>query len=205
MDHAVALVQAYLQINGYFTVTEYPVIEALGEHSFRVATDLDILAFRFPGAGRLIAGKSIGNHEIFAPDIALGVSGLDADMLIGEIKVGKAELNRNALHPDVLRTVLARFGCCSFELIDDIVKELVHKGIAHTHSQHHVRLMAFGSTASDHHNYKAITIGHIVEFIENYLDEHWDVLRHGQYKHPALGLFMVLKKARLEIHKGNQS
>lgn len=25
MDHAVALVEAYLQINGYFTVVEYPV------------------------------------------------------------------------------------------------------------------------------------------------------------------------------------
>ncbi len=27
MDVAVALVQAYLQVNGYFTVCEYPVIE----------------------------------------------------------------------------------------------------------------------------------------------------------------------------------
>jgi len=25
MDNAVALVQAYLRVNGYFTVTEYPV------------------------------------------------------------------------------------------------------------------------------------------------------------------------------------
>ncbi len=28
MDTAVALVETYLRINGYFTVTEYPVIEA---------------------------------------------------------------------------------------------------------------------------------------------------------------------------------
>lgn len=28
MDTAVALVQAYLHVNGYFTVTEYPVLEA---------------------------------------------------------------------------------------------------------------------------------------------------------------------------------
>ena len=31
MDHAVALVEAYLQINGYFTVAEYPVIESFGK------------------------------------------------------------------------------------------------------------------------------------------------------------------------------
>jgi hypothetical protein len=29
MDNAVALVQAYLRVNGYFTVAEYPVVEAM--------------------------------------------------------------------------------------------------------------------------------------------------------------------------------
>jgi hypothetical protein len=29
MDNAVALVRAYLHVNGYFTVTEYPVVEAV--------------------------------------------------------------------------------------------------------------------------------------------------------------------------------
>lgn len=29
MDNAVALVQAYLHVNGYFTVAEYPVLEVL--------------------------------------------------------------------------------------------------------------------------------------------------------------------------------
>ncbi|NIA02602.1 MAG: hypothetical protein GWO88_00070 [Planctomycetia bacterium] len=48
MDHAVGLVEAYLQINGYFTVAEYPVIESFGKNHYGIATDLDILAFRFP-------------------------------------------------------------------------------------------------------------------------------------------------------------
>ena len=30
MDHAVALVQAYLQLNGYFTSAEYPIIAGAG-------------------------------------------------------------------------------------------------------------------------------------------------------------------------------
>ncbi len=67
MDHAVALVETYLQINGYFTVAEYPVIEATGRDQFKTATDLDILAFRFPGAGRIITRKK-SVHSIFAPD-----------------------------------------------------------------------------------------------------------------------------------------
>ena len=36
MDHAVALVEAYLQINGYFTVAEYPVIESSTHAGHRV-------------------------------------------------------------------------------------------------------------------------------------------------------------------------
>lgn len=55
MDPAVALVQAYLRVNGYFTVAEYPVLEATRSGGFQMATDLDLLAFRFPGAGRAIA------------------------------------------------------------------------------------------------------------------------------------------------------
>lgn len=29
MDHAVALVETYMRVNGYFTVTELPVIERM--------------------------------------------------------------------------------------------------------------------------------------------------------------------------------
>jgi len=40
MDHAVALVQAYLQINGYFIVADYPIIESTGKHRINTATTL---------------------------------------------------------------------------------------------------------------------------------------------------------------------
>jgi len=202
MDHAVALVEAYLQINGYFTVAEYPVIEAVGKHRFKTATDLDILAFRFPGAGRIITRKK-KVHSIFAPDPVLGVSGDEADMIIGEVKEGRAELNHNAKNPNVLRIVLARFGCRSIEHVDAIVDKLIHKGMCTTHDNHRIRLIAFGSATESKHKYSVITTGHITQFIENYLDEHWEVLRSAQFKHPALGLLMVLKKARQNM-KGAQ-
>ena len=89
MDHAVAIVDAYLQINGYFTVAEYPVIEALGRQNYGIATDLDILAFRFPGAGCLVPGRA--GRELFAPDPVLGIEVDRSDMLIGEVR--KGELN----------------------------------------------------------------------------------------------------------------
>lgn len=201
MDHAVALVEAYLQLNGYFTVAEYPVIESYGKQHYGVATDLDILAFRFPGAGRLIAGR--GGTRLFAPDPALGVDGDTADMLIGEVKEGHAELNRNARNPDVLRTVLARFGCCSLREVDKTIQELLNKGEADAHAGHRVRLMAFGSSDGPppQGGYSTLTLGHIADFIEGYLDQYWKVLRHAQFKHPVLGLIMVLEKARREAGK----
>ena len=58
MDTAVALVQAYLNVNGYFTVVEYPVLEASRGGHARSVTDLDILALRFAGAGHdVIRGR----------------------------------------------------------------------------------------------------------------------------------------------------
>ena len=51
MDTAVALVQAYLHVNGYFTVVEHPVLESLRAGQVRTVTDLDVLAYRLPGAG----------------------------------------------------------------------------------------------------------------------------------------------------------
>jgi hypothetical protein len=43
-----------------------------------------------------------------------------------------------------------------------------------------------------------ITLGHIVEFIENYLREHWEVLRHSEFSNPAIGFFMLREKVRRE-------
>lgn len=65
MDTAVALVQAYLHVNGYFTVTEYPVVEVVGPNS-RSRTDLDILGFRFVSGAR----ASAHHHDRLVGDLA---------------------------------------------------------------------------------------------------------------------------------------
>jgi hypothetical protein len=43
MDHAVAPVEAYLQINGYFTVAEYPTTSLLLAISFILCVVFDLL------------------------------------------------------------------------------------------------------------------------------------------------------------------
>lgn len=201
MDPAVAIVQAYLHLNGYFTVTEYPLVEAMrGRGRFRTSTDLDVLAVRFPDAARVLVRDEYqrrrGRH-VFDNDPKLG--GVDGriDMLIGEVKEGRAQLNRGARDPQVLRAVLARFGCCPPEHVDETVERLLGHGAADMGGGHHARLIAFGSTSDGTLGYpcKVILLRDVVRFVRRHLREHWDVLRHAQSKDPALGLLMTLQKA----------
>jgi len=198
VDNAVALVQAYLQVNGYFTVTEYPVLEA-ARHGIETATDLDVLAFRFPGAGRLAPAKQGGKDRWFTTvDGALAVPAERVDMLIGEVKEGHAELNRATCDAEVLRAVLVRFGCCTESHVPDVIFHLQRTGAADMPSGHCVRLIAFGSTvgSAEREPYRVITLGHVLSFLEGYLREHWTILRHAQFKHPAFSLLVTLEKAR---------
>ena len=205
MDPAVALVQAYLYANGYFTVTEYPVVETMHRHGYRTATDVDVMAVRFPGAGRLIPrrGKKRGKEvRIVQPDKKLRPARDRIDMIIGEVKEGRAELNHGARNPAVLRAALTRFGACTSDHADELVEDLVRRGRAHAPSGRQVRLMAFGSTIDPRNTrppYTIITLGHVIEFLRGFAADHWDMLRHAHFKDPGLSFLMVLEKIlRLE-------
>ncbi len=146
MDNAVALVQAYLRVNGYFTITEYPVIEALEYGGYRAVTDLDVLAFRFPRAGRLIPGAEQAKQterELFVPDPKLGIPVESPDMIIGEVKERRAEFNRGTKEPEVIRVALRRFGCCT-EHEESSVRALLGAGQAELSCGYNVRLWPLG-------------------------------------------------------------
>jgi hypothetical protein len=117
-------------------------------------------------------------------------------MMIGEVKEGRAELNRAARDPQVLRAVLVSFGCCAEQHVASVVERLLRNGVTSLPSGHQVRLAAFGSTVeAGSHGYHAMELGHVVKFLQQYLRDYWDVLRHAQFKHPAFGFLMTLEKA----------
>ena len=87
MDTAVGLVQAYLRINGFFTVTEYPII-ARSQAGGRMLTDMDILAVRFPGAQRWIPDAE-RQGEALPIDPRLADDDESMFMIIGEVKEGR--------------------------------------------------------------------------------------------------------------------
>jgi len=197
MDEPVALVETYLRLHGYFTVTEYPVVEAFGGRAFRASTDLDILAVRFPGAGWPFAFGRGAPREEFVPDPHLGTPRDEVDMIIGEVKEGRAELNRGATDPRVLCAALARFGCCPPDHAAETAARLVRKGIAHTHSGHRVRLVAFGSTHPDGPmRYSVVQLGQVTAWLESYIDQNWALVSQAHFKDPAFALLVTLAKAR---------
>lgn len=198
MDHAVALVQAYLQLNGYFTSAEYPIIAGAGRTGFRTITDIDILAFRFPSGEPMArkAKRAPKGLDLTGIDSGLGVPVEKIDMIIGEVKEGRVGINTGIRDPEVLRTVINRFG----EVVetDRIVEQLLRTGNATLAPSYSIRLIAFGSfpPGSSIPPCRIISLGHVLQFLQAYVRKHWHMLRHLQFKDPAFGFLMTLEKAR---------
>ena len=202
MDHAVALVQAYLQLNGYFTSAEYPIIAAAGRNGFRTLTDIDVLAFRFPTglpspvtiSSRKRTPRGLDMSDV---DPGLGVPPGAIDMVIGEVKEGRVGINSGARDPEVLRAVIGRLGDSNIES-DSVVADLLAHGSATLPSGFVIRLVAFGSfpPGAPVPPCRIISLGHVLEYLQKYVRKHWNMLRHLQFKDHAFGFLMTMEKAR---------
>jgi len=198
VDNSVALVQAYLRLNGYFTVSEFPVIAAMKGGGYRTATDLDILALRFPRAGRIAPAhgrRATADEEHLDLDPALGANADHADMIVGEVKEGRAMLNDAATDAGVIRAALAAFGCCSRDEAPKIVESLLRDGTALLPIGHRIRYVVFAALGGAGGIYHAVSLGHVVDSMRSYINEHWEMLHHADSKDPAFGFLMTLAKA----------
>lgn len=197
MDTSVALVQAYLHVNGYFTVAEYPVLEAYRGDRARTVTDLDILAFRFANASHdVIHGRGRRPLADRAVDAALHCPLDRPDMIVGEVKEGAARFNPAMRDSVVLEIALTRFGCCFPDHVAEQTRELLSQGQVLTPEGHSVRMVAFGDVSDDAPptSWTTVPMRHVVEFLQSYLKEHWEVLRHAQIRDPALGVLALIEK-----------
>ncbi|RPI25353.1 MAG: hypothetical protein EHM57_01645 [Actinobacteria bacterium] len=195
MDTAVALVQNYLYLNGYFTVTEFPVVELLESGDVRTVTDVDVLAVRFPGAGAVdLRGRTARMTTI---DPALDVDQERIDLIIGEVKEGRVDLNQAASDRHVLRAALRRFGRVADEDAEDLISQLMEDGEAFHPAGVRVRLMSFGSRPPKDEKapYRWLLIGEIITFIRRVLAENWNVAQAIQSKDPILSQMILIEKA----------
>jgi len=197
MDTAVSLVQSYLFANGFFTVTEYPILETLAVGNPRTVTDIDVLALRPPGAGDSDRGATTSGILV-RPDPELDLSDHHIEVIIGEVKEGAAELNKVARDPDVLRAVLDRFGAMNPDTAAQVVSELIRTGTAmHPSGLVRFRQMVFASLPPTRHNvrYTWISHGHIVAWMREQIRTHWDQVKTIQSKNPTLSYMILFEKA----------
>ena len=154
MDMGVCLAQAYLRVHGYFTVSEYPILEAV-----RHVRSPRRHRHRYPGCEISAACQLVlrqgrrddDDVELATPDAALAVGHDQVDMIIGEVKIGTAELNRAATNPAVLRAALMRFGCCDHHDTGRVVDAPLRAGHTTNPAGHNVRMVAFGSVPPSTH------------------------------------------------------
>ena len=205
MDVSTELVQAYLQVNGYFTAAEYPLVERDRRGGFRTLTDIDLLAVRFgrnvrrPRQRRASAPRVTGPISE-QPDPALQCADDETDMIVGEIKQGRAQVNVATRKHRVLAGALARFGCCSTSESHHFAELLLRDGRARSAHGHTVRMVLFAS-----HGERApsgwhwIHLDHVFTFLDAHLRDAKGAMRGVHFSDPALAWLSLLDKCALQI------
>jgi len=210
VDPAVGLVESYLRLNGYFTVTEFQVQHPSGGGRYETATDLDVLAVRLPHAADTVLRHPQGRGEerceiLLAEDPALELQANIPDVLIGEVKEGAAQLNRRLTSPEVLHAALRRSGCCPEGHTAAAAAALAATGEFRLSAAHgvpcRVRLASFCGHVEEPPvpAVLIITLGHILEFIMGRLREYRPILRSAQFTDPTLILLKLLDKLGMDL------
>jgi hypothetical protein len=203
MDAAVAVVKSYLELCGYFVLTELPVRVA-DQHGYHDATDLDILAVRFPHEPPALPARQVRPLEVLLgadPFLESLTDGLD--LLVGEVKQGHARLNPALHRAETVAFALRRIGCCPEESIAAearmIVKTGRHEMTMSGGQRCRVRLVAFAGQGTAHeYGVLTLSLGHCAQFIRERLRQARDVLATTQWKDPVLSLFALQEKLALQ-------
>lgn len=199
MDNAVGLVDAYLRVNGFFTVTEYPILHRRQGGVLKEVTDVDILAHRLPYAGMVLPRpRSQGGHQKVPVDPLLGTQWGRAEIIVGEVKEGIGTFNPAMFRKDVIYEALRRFGAAPRPTLEPAVEQLRKEGSAVLDNGARVRLMAFGSRPPDHQGrlpHTFVPMSHVVSFLRDFVRRHDEVRAGSGFRDPVLGFLALLDKA----------
>jgi hypothetical protein len=203
MDIAVNLVETYLRLNGYLTLSEFEIQRQGEDGLYETVTDVDIVGFRFPGD--IFA---VDDHEdcrmLQINDPALELAPDMIDVILGEVKQGDAQFNPSLTRHEVLHSVLQRLEWAYGAPIGGVVDDLQERGLSEVPACAgtglvRTRLVAFGrSPITDLHT---ISLSHIFQTMIGYFHEMEEVLRPAQYKDPAPALLKLLVKTGFEVKK----
>lgn len=204
MDIAVNLVENYLRLTGYLTLSEFEVQRRDKKGRFKTVTDIDIMGIRFPGD--LYVGDPHNEPDsqlLLIDDPVLELENDMIDVIIGEVKQGQAELNPGIKDHGVLHSMLRRVEWLYDGDVDAVIHGLQRQGkhVATSRGGGRIRtrLVAFGR--SHHSNVNTVALSHMVSTLLGFFEEHEDAFRPIQFREPAPAFLALLLKAGFDIHK----
>lgn len=207
MDVCTNLVQSYLRVNGYFTATDYPLVESSRSGSTRTLTDIDMLAVRFARPSseerHKRAAKSVEGPMVSHPDPVLGCPEHHTDMIVAEIKQGRAQVNPAARNRYALAAALTRFGCCDPKEAPGLVQNLLRHGRAKAENDHVLRMVVFASHGEQApRGWHWVHLDRVFRFLDNYLLRERSDLSSVDLHDPALAWLSLLHKCELGLSDG---
>jgi len=202
VDIAVSLVESYLRLNGYLTLSEFEIQSRVADGTFETFTDIDIMGMRFPG--EVYAGDphdGVDARLLLLHDDALGLVDGQIDVIVGEVKQGAAQFNPGIRRHEVLHQILRRvqwlFEMSLAEVVDDLARHSLCIVPARGGGTVRVRLVAFGrAPANDLHT---ITHAHIVETLVRFFLGEDHAFRPAQFSAPAPAMLNLLLKSGFDL------
>jgi hypothetical protein len=207
MDIAVNLVENYLRLTGYMTLSEFEVQRRDKEGRFRAVTDIDIMGIRFPGDIYFGEPREPADYEmLLIDDPVLELEENTIDVIVGEVKQGQAEFNPGIKDHGVLHSMLRRVQWIYDVDINGVIDELQREGIHRASSKGggtvRTRLVAFGRSRFS--NLNTVSISHIVTTLLDFFERHEDAFRPIQFREPAPALLSLLLKSGFDVNKTAQ-
>lgn len=207
MDIAVNLVENYLRLTGYMTLSEFEVQRRDKKGRFKTVTDIDVMGIRFPGDVYIGDPHKPADCEMLViDDPVLELEDETIDVIVGEVKQGQAELNPGIKDHGVLHSMLRRVEWIYQDGIDDVITGLQRDGIHRSPSKGggivRTRLVAFGR--SHFSDLNTVALGHIVTTMLDFFEEHEDAFRPIQFREPAPAFLSLLLKSGFDVNKENQ-
>jgi len=207
MDIAVNLVENYLRLTGYMTLSEFEVQRRDKDGRFKTVTDIDIMGLRFPGDIYLGDPQQPADYEmLLIDDPVLEHAENTIDVIVGEVKQGQAEFNPAIKDHGVLHTMLRRiewvYDVGINEVIDGLQRQGVHRAPSKGGAIVRTRLVAFGR--SRYSNLNTVSISHIVTTLLEFFQKHEDAFRPIQFREPAPAFLSLLLKSGFDVNKAGE-
>ena len=205
MDAAISLVESFMRLNGYLTVSEWQVVGRNERGEWDTVTDIDLLAVRFPHDS-LIADSHLpeDREALIVTSDLLSTDDQAIDVVIGEIKQGDAVFNTAMSRHEPIHMALSRLAWLyPGEVMDNVVADLATRGVCRSESPGgapvRTRLVAFGR--ADRAGLNTIPIGALIAELTALLDSKSEILKSARFSTEALTTLKLMVRAGFDLSR----